>query len=88
MPQAVVELQNRILSNEREIRRLRALLDFLATGDGVRAIRIVGIVPPENLPASASALDLVYVPFGDEPVSGQVSGDATIYAADMIVKVS
>ncbi|KKN19693.1 hypothetical protein LCGC14_0943140 [marine sediment metagenome] len=87
MPQAVIELQNRILANEREIRRLRALLDYLATGDGLRAIRIVGLIPPENLPPMAGAL-LTYISFGDEPISGQVEGTATIYSADMIVQVS
>ena len=87
MPQAVIELQNSVLFNEREIRRLRALLDFLATGDGVRAIRIVGLIPPENLPPMAGA-SLTYISFGDAPISGQVEGTATLYAADMLVQVS
>ncbi|KKL11424.1 hypothetical protein LCGC14_2545960 [marine sediment metagenome] len=69
MPQEVVAVQDQIFTNEREIRRLRARLDYLTTGDGLRAIRIVGIVPEENLPVTAGA-DLIYVPFGDEPVSG------------------
>ena len=62
-------------------------LDYLSTSDGLRGIRIVGIIPEENLPATAGA-DVIYVPFGDEPVSGQVSGTATIYAADMLVQVT
>ncbi len=87
MPQEIAALQNRVLFNEREIRRLKALLDYLTTGDGLRSIRIVGIIPDGNLPDMAGA-SLTYISFGDEPVSGQVSDDATIYAADMLVQVT
>ncbi len=87
MPREIIDVQDRNNANEREIRRLRSRLDYLTTGDGLRSIRIVGIIPEENLPPIAGAM-LIYISFGDEPVSGQVAATATIYAADMLVQVS
>ena len=85
MPQEIAVLEQRLVLHDREIRRLRARMDYLATGDGLRAIRIVGIVPSENLPSSAL---LAYVSFGSEPITGQTAATATIYAADMLVEAT
>ena len=85
MAEEIATLEQRLVFHDREIRRLRARMDYLATGDGLRAIRIVGIVPPENLPSSAL---LAYVSFGSEPINGQTAATATIYAADMLVQAT
>ncbi len=86
MTEQTTALQNAIGAHDREIRRLRSRLDYLTTGDGLRSIRIVGIIPDENLPALAAFV--TYLSFGSEPVSGQVAGTAQIYAADMLIQVT
>ena len=86
MAEEVIGVENALILHAREIRRLRSRLDFLTTGDGLRAIRIVGIIPPENLPSSAGGALVAYVSFGSEPTGGQTFTTAVMYAGDIVVK--
>ncbi|HDZ37482.1 MAG TPA: hypothetical protein ENH62_04210 [Marinobacter sp.] len=61
-------------------------MDYLTTGEGLRAVRIVGIIPPENLPSSAGGALVTYVSFGSEPTGGQTFTTAVMYAGDIVVK--
>ncbi len=88
MPGELADIQRRQISQDREIRRLRLLLQKIAVSSGIRATAIVGIIPAGNLPSSAAGGTLVYIGFGDAPSSGLAhgSGDALAYTMDLIVK--
>lgn len=88
MPGELVDIQRRQISQDREIRRLRLLLQKIAVSSGIRATAIVGIIPDGNLPSSAAGGTLVYIGFGDAPDAGldHTGGDVTAYTMDLIVK--
>ena len=88
MPGELREIERRLWHDEREIRRLRILLQQIATASGVRATQIVGVIPATNLPATAMGGTFVYISFGDEPSAGLAhSGtNAVGYAMDLIVQ--
>lgn len=88
MPGELREIERRLWHDEREIRRLRILLQQIATSMGVRATQIVGVIPEDNLPPTALGGNLVYISFGDEPAAGiaHSGGNATGYAMDLIVQ--
>jgi len=90
MPGELREIERRLWHDEREIRRLRILLQQIATASGVRATQIVGVIPDANLPATAVGGTFVYISFGDDPAStGGIShsgGNATGHAMDLIVQ--
>lgn len=90
MPGELREIQRRLWHDEREIRRLRIWLQQIAMSEGVRANRLIGVIPDDNLPATAMGGLLVYVSFGDDPAStGGIShsgGNATSHGMDLIVQ--
>lgn len=88
MPGELDLVQEHQILQDREIRRLRLLMQKIAVSSGIRATAIIGIIPSGNLPSSAAGGTLVYIGFGDAPASGlsHTGGDVTAYTMDLLVK--
>ena len=86
MPGELADIQQRQISQDREIRRLRLWLQNIAVSAGIRSTKIIGIIGSGNLPAGAAGGLLIYISFGSEPIAGQTFSSTVMYAGDLVVK--
>lgn len=84
-PAVIPDQQAWLMQHEREIRRLRIWLQEIAVSGGVRATKIIGVIPLLNLDSDAGGLLVTYISFGSEPTGGQTFQTAVMYAGDIVV---
>lgn len=90
MPSELQNVQQQQQLQDRQIRKILLWLQRIAVAEGIRATQIIGVIPDDNMPASAAGGTLVYVGFGDEPDGtaglAHSGGNAIGHTMDLIVK--